>query len=46
MERLPFVVDIPVLVAAVALSLLLGVIFGTIPALKASRVDPIEALRE
>ena len=45
-ERLPFVIDIPVLIAAVALSLLLGVIFGTIPALKASRVDPIEALRE
>lgn len=44
-ERLPFVVDIPVLMAAVALSLLLGVVFGAVPALRASNVDPIEALR-
>lgn len=45
LQRLPFVVDLPVLAMAVALSLLLGVVFGAIPALKASRVDPIEALR-
>jgi putative ABC transport system permease protein len=44
-ERLPFLVDVPVLVAAVALSLVVGVTFGAVPALKASRVDPIEALR-
>lgn len=45
LERLPFVVDLPVLAGAVVLSLLLGVTFGAVPALRASRVDPIEALR-
>lgn len=43
--HLPFVVDLPVLAAAIALSLFLGVIFGAVPAVKASRVDPVEALR-
>lgn len=44
-ERLPFLVDIPLLAAAAALSLLLGVLFGAVPALRAANVDPVEALR-
>jgi putative ABC transport system permease protein len=45
LEHLPFLVDIPMLIAAAALSLVLGVVFGAVPALKAAKVDPIEALR-
>jgi putative ABC transport system permease protein len=45
LERLPFLVDIPALATAVALSLLIGLVFGAIPALRAANVDPIEALR-
>lgn len=44
-ERLPFVIDVPVLFAALVLSLGLGVAFGAVPALRASRVKPVEALR-
>lgn len=39
------VISWPVLVLAVAISILVGVIFSAAPALKAARKDPIEALR-
>ncbi len=39
------VISWPIVVAASAVSLLVGVIFGSVPALKAARKDPIEALR-
>jgi len=39
------VITWPVVAAACGVSLLVGVIFGTAPALKAARKDPIEALR-
>ena len=44
-EALPAQVHVPSIFIALAFSLMVGVVFGLYPAWRASRLDPIEALR-
>jgi ABC-type antimicrobial peptide transport system permease subunit len=41
----PTLPSMPAIIAAVATSLTVGIVFGFYPAWKASRLDPIDALR-
>ena len=41
----PTAVSIPAIVAAVVFSVVIGLVFGLLPAIKASKLNPIEALR-
>ena len=41
----PVAISIPACIIAVAFSMVIGVVFGLVPAMKASKLNPIEALR-
>ena len=41
----PVAISVPAAVIAVSFSMAIGVIFGLIPAMKAAKLNPIEALR-
>ena len=41
----PTQISVPAIIAAFVVSVTVGVVFGFYPAWKASRLDPIEALR-
>ena len=43
--KTPSAISVPAILAASVFSVLIGVVFGIVPAVKASKLNPIEALR-
>ena len=41
----PTAVSVPAIVAATLFSIVIGLVFGLLPAVKASKLNPIDALR-
>ena len=44
-SMVPVAISIPATIISVVFSMVIGIIFGIIPAMKASKLNPIEALR-
>ncbi len=45
MMQIPVAISVPAILIAVLFSMLIGVVFGLLPAIKAANLNPIEALR-
>ena len=45
MTDTPTAISIPVIVVSVVFSMLIGILFGLLPSIKAANLNPIDALR-
>ena len=45
MAEIPIAISVPAIVASVGFSMVIGIVFGLLPSIKAANLNPIEALR-